>query len=230
MLLLSLIALGLGAYWLLSAGRPTGVATAPAATSKPAAPPTAVSPPVLAAPTRAPTRAEATARPTDSPVPTLAPVAAPSPTTPPPTPTPPPPTRAPTQTAAPVRVGVPALVGLSLGEAQSQVASRNLILEFDARADPRAPEGVVLAQEPAEGASVAPRSVVRVTVNRPALVSVPNVQGLEEAPARRALQQAGLGVSVEAVSGARKGVVNDQSPQPGVRVAPGTEVKIFIGS
>jgi serine/threonine-protein kinase len=127
-------------------------------------------------------------------------------------------------------VAVPALVGLSLGEAQSQVASRNLILEFDARADPRAPEGVVLAQEPAEGASAAPRSVVRVTVNRPALVSVPNVQGLEEAPARRSLQQAGLGVSVEAVSGARKGVVNDQSPQPGVRVAPGTEVKIFIGS
>jgi serine/threonine-protein kinase len=230
LILLSLIALGFGAYWLLTAGRPAAAPTPAIATPKPASKPTAVSPPAVVAPTREPTRPAPTPVPTSSPVPTLAPVTAPTATSAPPSPTSPPPTRPPAPTQAPARVAVPALVGLSLGDAQTAVAGRDLILEFNAQADPRAPEGVVLAQEPAEGASVAPRSVVRVTVNRPNLVAVPNVQGLEEDPARRALQQAGFKVSVEPVSGGRKGVINDQSPQPGVRVAPGTEVKIFIGS
>lgn len=176
--------------------------------------------PAAQKPAVAPTSMPTATRPpaTATPAPTTAPTATPAP----PTPTPPPPTVA--------RVAVPRLVGLSLAAAQAQVSSRGLALVFDFRTDPRQADGIVLEQSPKEGEAVAPRTVVNLVVNRLATVAVPNVGGMEEAEARKTLEKDGLKVAVDKASGGRKGVVNDQSPQPGVRVAPGTEVKIVIGS
>jgi serine/threonine-protein kinase len=123
------------------------------------------------------------------------------------------------------------VVGLAFGAAQQQLSARGLLVDVKEASDPRQPDNLVLSQDPAEGASVAPRTVVRLVVNKlpQASVSVPNVGGLEEPEARKVLEKEGLKVAVDRAPG-RKGVVIDQSPQPGVKVAPGTEVKIVIGS
>ena len=125
---------------------------------------------------------------------------------------------------------MPKVVGLPLSQAQSQLSALGLTLDVREGNDPRQPEGVVLEQNPKDGESVPPRTVVRLVVNKLATVTVPNVGGLEEAQARKVLTDAGLKPVVEKAAGGRKGVVNDQSPQPGVKVPPGTEVKIIIGA
>jgi beta-lactam-binding protein with PASTA domain len=106
-------------------------------------------------------------------------------------------------------------------------------MEFRPGNDPSKPDGIILEQSPNPGETVAPRSVVRLVVNRLTagmLTTVPNVSGMEEAEARRTIEKEGLKVSVERDRGGRKGVVYDQSPAPGVKVPPGTEVKVVIGS
>jgi serine/threonine-protein kinase len=238
LILASLGMLALGFNWLFGASRngspaPTPTATAQAKVVVPPSPATATAsatpPPATATvPTATATAtappATATAEATATPAPT--------PTRPPASPTARP-TAPPTATAAPSRVAVPRLVGLNLGEAQQQLGARNLIMEFEAGNDPGKPEGIILEQNPREGAMVAPRSVVRLVVNRLTsgmLVSVPNVLGQEAGQARRTLQEAGLKVSVDEIERGSKGVVNDQSPEPGARVPPGSEVRIAVGS
>ena len=225
LVVLSVLALAVGFVWLFGSPRPSSPTTAATPTTRPAVEPTPIAPPILAAPTPQPTEPVPTLPPAASPAPTVAPTAT---TARPAAPTARP-TVAPTATAV-VRVPVPGLVGRSLGEAQAELSNRGLALEFEIRSDPNRPEGVVLAQQPAAGETVPPRSVVRLVINRPPMVVVPNVQGLDEPDARRELQKQGFNVSAEPVSSGRKGVVNDQSPQPGIRVPPGTVVKIFVGS
>ena len=99
--------------------------------------------------------------------------------------------------------------------------------------DPSQPDGVVLDQSPKAGEMVAPRTVVQLVVNKlptAGLVTVPNVLGMEQDAARKTLEQAGLKVSVGQKSGGHKGTVDDQSPEPGQKVPPGSEVKITVGS
>jgi PASTA domain-containing protein len=222
LLFASLGAIALGLSWLFGANRGAAPPTSAPTTTRPtSSPPPTLLPPILA-PSATPQPSPAALPPptsVQSPVPVRSPTSLP-PASPPPA--------APTPTA--VRVTVPRVVGMPLGAAQGLLSAQGLILEFQDGSDPRLPEGVVLDQSPKEGESVPVRSVVRLTVNRPPTVTVPNVQGLEEAEARRIIQQAGLRLSLDRAQGGRKGVVNDQSPQPGVRVPPGSEVKIVIGS
>jgi eukaryotic-like serine/threonine-protein kinase len=222
----SLALVALGAFWLFAANRlgPTTPISAPSPTAAqplipaPTVQPVNTRPAPTAAPTTAPSPTAATSTPTATRVP---PTASPAPVVP----TPPPPPPAP--------VAVPNLVGLDLGSAQQQLSARGLILTFTNASDPRQPAGVVLDQTPKAGGQVAPGSTVSLVVNRPppaASVAVPNVQGLEESEARKAVEKEGLRATVERGNGGRKGVVYDQSPQPGIKVPPGTEVKLSIGS
>lgn len=213
--LASLAAVLLGFNWLFGA-RSSG----PASQLTPTALPAAVGSPSPAAPTA--TLPPATATP-------LPPTATPLPPTatrvpPPPSP---PPTAAPTPTL--VRVLLPKVVGLSIEAAQAQLSARGLGIDVRDGNDQKQPNGVVLEQIPKEGESVAPRTVVRLIVNRLALVTVPNVGGMTEAEARRVLQREGFRVTVDEINRGPRGVVVDQSPEPGIKVPPGTEVKIVIG-
>jgi len=80
---------------------------------------------------------------------------------------------------------------------------------------------------------------VTITVGRPPRAPakkeqgglVPNVEGMDEREARRALQDAGFRVRVEEeTSPDRKGQVVDQNPGPGDTVPPETTVTISIGA
>jgi serine/threonine-protein kinase len=229
MMLLILASLGmlvLGFSWLFGSNRPGGgsppAAATPTGQPAPAGGATPTVPAVAPRPTAtAAVVATATQRPTATP--------SPQPTAPPTRPTAPtaPPTSVP-PTA--VRIAVPQLIGLIQAAAQQQVAARGLTLDVRDGYDPSKADTLILDQDPKEGASVPPGSKIRVVVNRPNRVAVPNVQGLEEPAARKTLSDAGLKVRVERDSGRRQGVVGDQSPQPGVRVDPGTQVTIIIGS
>jgi beta-lactam-binding protein with PASTA domain len=91
---------------------------------------------------------------------------------------------------------------------------------------------VIIDQVPREGEAAAPRSVVRVVVNRlhsVNLLAVPNVSGKSEVEARAILEKEGFKVAVEEIRRGNRGIVNDQSPEPGIKVAPGTEVTIVVG-
>jgi serine/threonine-protein kinase len=125
---------------------------------------------------------------------------------------------------------VPDLIGMIPAAAQQQLAARGLGLDVREGNDSSKQDNVIIDQDPKAGASVPPRSTIRVVVNRLSYVSVPNVQGLDEAAARKILQEAGLRVRVDRDSGRQRGVVGDQSPQPGIRVPPGSQVTIVIGS
>ena len=122
---------------------------------------------------------------------------------------------------------------MRLGEAQVQLGARNLVMEFSAGNDPRRPEGVILEQSPKAGERVPPRSVVRVVINQlrqGMLVVVPNVTGQDLGAARATLEKEGFKVTVDEIRRGPKGVVNDQSPEAGSRVPPGSEIKIAVGS
>jgi eukaryotic-like serine/threonine-protein kinase len=87
---------------------------------------------------------------------------------------------------------------------------------------------------PKPTATQAPTAPPKPTVAPPTAPSqtapVPNVMGMSEAEARRALEAAGFKVSVEQIQRGPKGVVNDQSPEPGFRLPPGGVIKLAIGS
>jgi hypothetical protein len=222
LLLLTLASLGLlalGFNWLFGSGRLTATAARPTATAVPVVatatrvPPTATRPPPTATPPPA----------TPKPAPTATPV-------------PPTLTAVPTPTAAPTtppaRATVPRLIGMNVEQAQAQLGARNLIMEFRDGSDPRQPDGVIIDQVPREGEAAAPRSVVRVVVNRlhsVNLLAVPNVSGKSEVEARAILEKEGFKVAVEEIRRGNRGIVNDQSPEPGIKVAPGTEVTIVVG-
>ena len=231
LVLASLAFLVLGFNWLFGSGRSIGPAPEPTALPSPTRAPAAATATTGPQPTATRPAATATSVPATA---TAAPAASPTaaatatralPTIPP---TAPP---VPTKPAA-GRVAVPPMVGISFSDAQALAQSRNLILDAVNGEDPRQRDGTVLDQMPKAGETVAEKSVVRVVVNRlqGAQVTVPNVQGMDEDEARKALERADFKVKVERERGGRKGVVNDQSPQPNVKVAPGTQVTIVIGS
>ena len=91
-------------------------------------------------------------------------------------------------------------------------------------------EGVVIDQNPREGAALAHGSTVEITVSRgQELVQVPNVINMGEEQAINTLTNAGLRPRVAHAEG-DFGIVIAQDPSSGQRVAPGSNVTITIGS
>jgi tRNA A-37 threonylcarbamoyl transferase component Bud32 len=83
---------------------------------------------------------------------------------------------------------------------------------------------------PPATATPAPKPAPKPTAPAGSPVAVPNVMGMNESDARKALEDAGFRAVVEEISRGPKGVVNDQSPEPGFRLPQGSQVKIAIGS
>ena len=90
-------------------------------------------------------------------------------------------------------------------------------------------EGVVIDQNPREGAALAYGSTVEITVSRgQEQVSVPNVLNRDEADAISLLSNAGLRHRIVRAPG-DFGAVIAQNPASGQRVAPNTQVTITVG-
>lgn len=129
----------------------------------------------------------------------------------------------------------PNLVGMSQTGASAALNAAGLALgTVTLRSSPTIPAGTVLSQSPVAGAAVAPGSAVNVVVSSGLTQTpVPNVIGLTLVAAEQAILAAGLSVGTvtqQTNPAVPAGQVLQQSPAPGILVAPGTNVNLVVSS
>ncbi|HEX6699446.1 MAG TPA: PASTA domain-containing protein [Gaiellaceae bacterium] len=152
------------------------------------------------------------------------------------TPTPTTPTNTSGTTAAQATtVTVPRLVGLKQLAAQRKLQALGLRVRT-VYVPSTKPQGTVVAQRPAPGATADRGARVRINVsngpNPQALTAVPDVTGEDEASATSDLQAAGFRVQVvdQPTSDPNQdGIVLDEDPVAGTRIPAGSQVTIFVG-
>jgi serine/threonine-protein kinase len=129
-------------------------------------------------------------------------------------------------------VDVPAVIGDQQDLAESQLRALGLIPDVEQR-DSDAPEGEVIAQDPAAGSSVKTHTAVTIVVSTGAGTAiVPNVVGESRDEAAADLTAAGLKVRVverTTTDENEDDVVLDQSPSAGTRLQSGESVTVFVG-
>lgn len=126
---------------------------------------------------------------------------------------------------------VPKLTGLLERQTEATLRDRQLTLGTVTRSYSDAvPEGSVISQDPAAGASLRRDQPVDVVVSDgPEPVAVPEVTGMSLDEATAALEAAGLQVQVREVLGGLfggRGRVLDQSPESGTETTPGSTVTV----
>jgi beta-lactam-binding protein with PASTA domain len=129
----------------------------------------------------------------------------------------------------PATARVPDVMGLPLAQAFTRLEAAGLRPQAKREFSPR-PRGRVFRQRPAAGTELEREQTVLLTVSRgPGRVSVPNLIGLREAAAVRALVSAGLeGNVVRVASGGRTGTVVAQNPVAGIRAVRGSTVRVNV--
>jgi serine/threonine protein kinase len=135
--------------------------------------------------------------------------------------------------SGPKLVSVPALVGSQRSAAAERIRARGLLPSVSEE-ESSSPVGEVIRQSPTAGQQVSKGSTVEIVVSSgKSKARVPNVIGKLRSEAVRALRDAGLRPVVEEeeteVPG-QVGRVLDQFPTPGTQLAPGSEVRIVVGS
>lgn len=129
---------------------------------------------------------------------------------------------------------VPELRGLAEEDAQALIADQGLTTQWseDGRFDEQVPKGHVLMQDPPPGVYVKRNTEVTLTLSRgPRRIEVPDLSGQALQAAQVSLAGAGLVVGrTFDVYGATgdSGVVVDQQPPPGARVARDALVDLFL--
>lgn len=133
--------------------------------------------------------------------------------------------------APPAAVVVPTLIGRPIAEARAIIEAIGLEIEPTGRVSDQ-PESTVLDQDPAPGTMAGPGSVVRIVIaTAVAEVVVPDLLGLPEGQALRALTDAGLVAGRRSATAAPlidDGAVASQEPAAGRRVPRGTPVDFTI--
>jgi beta-lactam-binding protein with PASTA domain len=140
-------------------------------------------------------------------------------------------------TTAVATVAVPDVGGAPASDAQATLRDAGLRANLHTVPSTR-PAGTVVAQNPAAGAEVDEGSAVRLNVSAggtppapPEPASVPDVVGLEQTEAVRALQQAGLEASVQLVpSEEPQSRVVAQAREPGASLERGDAVQINVST
>ncbi|MFJ5957882.1 Stk1 family PASTA domain-containing Ser/Thr kinase [Paenarthrobacter sp. NPDC092416] len=119
---------------------------------------------------------------------------------------------------------LPGLTGISLNEAKTALNAAEMTLGNVTEAyDEKVPAGVIIAQDPAKGTEVRHGTAVALAVSKgPQPIPVPDVRGLAQDAAVKAIQDAGLKalVSPETVNdkSVPKGAVVSQSPANGTLI------------
>ena len=133
--------------------------------------------------------------------------------------------------ARPQTEPVPDLVGATFASASSRLEAAGLQLRRRLEHSDR-PEGEVLDQSPAPGASAERGTTVVLTVSDgPDRLSVPDLEGLRAGAAARAIGEAGLELDLRAEhSPEPKGTVLGQQPHAGASVEPGSAVTLRVSS
>ncbi len=140
-----------------------------------------------------------------------------------------------TGSGQPSDVTVPNIVGLGLEAARNDITSASLTIGTITNAySSTVPNGSVISQNPASGASVAKGSAIALTVSQGAAsVLTPNVVGMNQANAQAAFTVANLvlgTVSYAYSTTVAEGNVISQSPASGTLVQPGSTVNIVASS
>lgn len=130
---------------------------------------------------------------------------------------------------------VPDLAGLSVPEATSVLEEVGLVFGKAVYTDglpAGVDEGDIVGQLPPAGMQAEKGTKVDVIVAKGEQVAtVPDVVGMSSDQAAQALGEIGLKAkSVEVEHDAQVGVVVDQSPQAGTKVAPGSEVTVMVSA
>ncbi|HEX5366125.1 MAG TPA: Stk1 family PASTA domain-containing Ser/Thr kinase [Acidimicrobiales bacterium] len=131
------------------------------------------------------------------------------------------------------KIAVPDVRNQSVGTARANLdaAGFSSITERQQPSD-AVPAGTVMAVDPTPGTEVVPDQTITLTVSSGVeKVSVPNVEGLDEANARTQLEGVGLRVSVKEqveANPARDGLVISQSPSARQEVDSGSTVTIVV--
>jgi serine/threonine-protein kinase len=138
------------------------------------------------------------------------------------------------------KVRVPDVAGKLEETAISELTAVGLTVRTYYAPDDKAPAGVVVGQEPAAGSQVAISSTVAILVSQgsqpeppqPSTVEVPDVTGVTEADATKALSDAGLQAQSTPVysDDVPEGSVVEQFPTAGTEVVVGTAVAIGVSA
>ena len=134
-----------------------------------------------------------------------------------------------------VPVAVPSLIGLRQGDAEQAIVDGGFVVgDISSGDDPLVPVGQVREQTPVEGSQVAAGSPINISISAgPGLVSVPNLMNLSQEEAGDALSMEGLRVACVATSPSltvSEGIVIDQHPVEGSRLAPGSGATLVVSS
>jgi serine/threonine-protein kinase len=136
--------------------------------------------------------------------------------------------------SGPSNVSVPSVVNMRQADAQAALSAAGLTSTVKQAPSTAFAAGHVISQSPSAGTSVAPQSNVTITVSTgPPPVDVPNVVGMSEADAEAALQNVGLGFTVQTTpvtDPAQDGIVQSTNPTAGTSVKPGTKVVLSVGN
>ena len=129
-------------------------------------------------------------------------------------------------------VQVPSVVGQSYEDAAAALQAQGFAVR---RRDVDSNEagGIVVAQDPAPGASVPKNSAVTLSVSKgPTTREVPSVEGFDREAAVQALEDAGFAVGIEEEpvdDSSFENLVLSQDPSPGSQAEPGSTVTIVVG-
>ena len=132
----------------------------------------------------------------------------------------------------PKAVSVPNVVGQQASAAQSTLTGAGLTVKEVSDATSTAPKGQVTQQSPSANSSVAPGSVVTISISGGG-ITVPSVTGDTASTAQQILQKAGFNVQAQTLNGPSSvppGDVFQQTPAANSTVAPGSTVTIYIAA
>jgi beta-lactam-binding protein with PASTA domain len=125
-------------------------------------------------------------------------------------------------------VAVPAVVGLKQSNAVRRLDDQGLVPQLATKPS-SFPAGIVFAQDPGAGTHISRGSLVKLSISAAAQIAVPHVIGMRTANAVSQLKAAGLQAQVTAVPAkAAPGLVVNESPVAGTRVAKGSTVSLRV--
>ncbi len=134
----------------------------------------------------------------------------------------------------PNTITVPDVMGRMQAQAESDIVAAGLTVGIVMEAySATVPAGKIIGQDPRAGLSVAPGTVVNLTVSKGGPpVSIPNVSSLTQEAAQTALTGMGLTVTVlqQCSSTVAAGLVVNQDPEAAREMAPGSSVVLTVST
>jgi beta-lactam-binding protein with PASTA domain len=132
----------------------------------------------------------------------------------------------------PPTVTVPNVIGKSSQEAAKMLAEARLTPRLVEDSDQSKVRGIIIAQNPAPGASITEQRVIEITVNQPRALLMPSLSGKTLAEAQISLKESKLNVGriarIPAPEGMARDFVLGQNPAPEAEVVRGQSITLLV--